>query len=345
MDFLCRYLPEWRGTLSNLKITIALGDYDQTRDLALGRVQPVGIALTVLNFDVEEIFYRFYERLEWDVSELSMGMYTSAISRGDNRFIAIPVFPSRVFRHSGIYVRTDGKINDPKGLIGKRVGIPQWSQTAGIYIRGLLQDVYGVPFQKINWVQGGVNDPGRHEPAVLKLPKGVEITTITDRSLNEMLVSGELDAVITARPPNAFLHSSNVRMLIHDYANVEADYYRSTGIFPIMHTVAIRRDLYEANRWIARNLFIALESAKDRSLKRLSDFTASHVPLPWISDLRQRFLNAGASDRGGLWPYGLKYNRPTLEAFLRYAFEQGSCHRLLLPEELFAPEALAEIRV
>jgi 4,5-dihydroxyphthalate decarboxylase len=341
----CRSFPEWRSTLSDLKITIALGDYDQTRDLALGRVRPVGIDLTVLNFDVEEIFYRFYDRLEWDVSEFSMGMYTSAISRGDNRFIAIPVFPSRVFRHSGIYVRTDGKIKDPQGLIGKRVGIPQWSQTAGIYVRGLLQDVYGVPFQKIKWVQGGVNDPGRHEPAVLKLPEGVEVTAISDRSLNEMLVSGELDAVITARPPNAFLQSSNVKMLIQDYAKVEADYYRSTGIFPIMHTVAIRRDLYEANRWIARNLFVALESAKERSLKRLSDVTVAHVPLPWISDLRQRFLDAGAAERGGLWPYGLKYNKPTLEAFLRYAFEQGSCHRLLRPEEIFAPEALAEIPV
>lgn len=334
-----------RRTLSNLKITIALGDYDQTRDLALGRVCPVGIDLTVLNFDVEEIFYRFYERLEWDVSELSMGMYTSAISRGDDRFIAIPAFPSRVFRHSGIYVRSDGKIKAPTDLIGKRIGIPQWSQTAGIYVRGLLQDVYGVPFQKIKWIQGGVNNPGRHEPAVIKLPEGVDLTSRPDRSLNEMLVAGDLDAVITARPPDAFLQSSDVRILIQDYANVEADYFRSTGIFPIMHTVAIRRNLYEANRWIARNLFVALENAKDRSLERLSDLTAAHVPLPWIGELRQRFLDAGASESGGLWPYGLKYNKPTLEAFLRYAFEQGSCHRLLRPEELFAPEALAEIRV
>ena len=338
-------LVEKESRLSNLKITIALGDYDQTRDLALGRVQPVGIDLTVLNFDVEEIFYRFFERLEWDVSELSMGMYTSAISRGDNRFIAIPVFPSRVFRHSGIYVRTDGKISTPTDLIGKRVGIPQWSQTAGIYIRGLLQNAYNVPFQKIKWVQAGVNDPGRHEPAVLNLPDGVEIRPVTDRSLNQMLVVGDLDAVITARPPNAFLNSSNLRLLIEDYAKVEAEYFRSTGIFPIMHTVAIRRDLYEANRWIARNLFLALETAKERSLKRLSDITVAHIPLPWISELRDRFLKAGAAERGGLWPYGLHHNRPTLEAFLRYAFEQGSCHRLLQPEEIFAPEALADIRV
>ncbi len=331
--------------MNNLKITIALGDYDQTRDLALGRVRPVGIDLTVLNFNVEEIFYRFYERLEWDVSELSMGMYTSAISRGDDRFTAIPAFPSRVFRHSGIYVRTDGKIKAPTDLIGKRVGIPQWSQTAGIYVRGLLQDAYDVPFRKIKWIQGGVNNSGRHEPAVLKLPEAVDLTSISDRSLNEMLISGDLDAVITARPPDAFLHSSGVRLLIQDYAKVEAGYFRSTGIFPIMHTVAIRRDVYEANRWIARNLFVALESAKDRSLERLSDLTAAHVPLPWIGELRQRFLEAGAAKRGGIWPYGLEYNMPTLEAFLRYAFEQGSCHRLLRPEELFAPEALADIRV
>lgn len=331
--------------MSDLKITAAFGDYDHIRDLALARVRPVGIDLTVLNFNVEEIFYRFYERLEWDVSEFSMGMYTSAISRGDNRFIAIPAFPSRVFRHSGIYVRADGKIKVPTDLIGKRIGIPQWSQTAGIYVRGLLQDVYGVPFRSIKWVQGGVNDPGRHEPAVLKLPEGVDLTPISDRTLNEMLVAGDLDAVITARPPDAFHRSSNIKLLFERYADTELEYFRSTGIFPIMHTVVIRRDVYEANRWIARNLFVALETAKDRSLARLSDMTAAHVPLPWVNELQQRFLKAGAADRGGIWPYGLVHNRPTLQAFLRYAFEQGSCHRLLRAEELFAPETLAEIRV
>lgn len=337
--------PDGRRILNNLKLTAALGDYDQTRDLALGRVRPVGIDLTVLNYNVEEIFYRFYERLEWEVSEFSMGMYTSAISRGDARFIAIPAFPSRVFRHSGIYVRAAGKIKAPADLIGKRVGVPQWSQTAGIYVRGLLQDVYGVPFRKIKWVQGGVNNPGREEPAILKLPEGVDLVSTPDRTLNEMLVCGDLDAVITARPPDAFLQSSDVKLLFPDYAKDELEYFRATGIFPIMHTIVIRRDVYEANRWIACNLFVALESAKERSLQRLADITASHVPLPWIDELRRRFLAAGAAQRGGLWPYGVKHNMPTLEAFLRYAFEQGSCHRLLRPQELFAPEALAEIRV
>ena len=331
--------------MGDLNLTIALGDYDQTRDLALGRVRAPGIDLTVLNYDVEEIFFRFYERLEWDVSELSMGMYTSALSHGDNRFIAIPAFPSRFFRHSGIYVKEGSKLRTPTDLAGARVGIVQWSQTAGIYVRGLLQDVYGVPFRKIKWVQGGVNDPGRHEPAVIRLPDGVELASVTDRSLNQMLLAGDIDAIITARPPLGFTNSSGIKLLIDDYSSVEAEYFSSTGIFPIMHTVAIRRDVYEANRWIARNLFVALELAKERSLKRVSDFTAAHIPLPWITELRQRFLNAGAAARGGLWPYGIEHNRPTLEAFLRYAYEQGSCHRHLDIEEIFAPESVAEIRV
>lgn len=157
--------------MADLRMTLAVGDYDQTRDLALGRVKPHGIDLTVLNFNVEEIFFRFYDRLEWEVSELSMGMYTSAISRGDDRFIAIPVFPSRVFRHSAIYVRADGSISTPKDLIGKRVGCPQLSQTATIYVRGFLSEIAGVALDTIEWVQAGVNDPGRPESSVLKLPE------------------------------------------------------------------------------------------------------------------------------------------------------------------------------
>lgn len=332
--------------MSDLRLTVATGDYDQTRDLALGRVRPVGIDLTVLNYDVEEIFFRFHDRLEWDVSELSMGMYTSAISRGDNRFIAIPVFPSRYFRHSAIYVRSDGKIRKPQDLAGKRIGVPQWSQTAGIYVRGYLVETVGIGLSSIDWVQGGVNDPGREEPSTLKLPKGVQIRAITDRSLNDMLVAGEIDAIITARAPRTFSEGTGqIVRLFQDYRPVEEEYFRQTGIFPIMHTVAIRRDVYEANRWIARNLFKAFEQAKDRSVARMLDATAAHVPFPWSLDLAERAGSGLVFKSGGFWPYGVKDNMPTLEAFLRFAFDQGTTHRKLAIEDIFAEEALAEIRV
>ncbi|MCW5774699.1 MAG: hypothetical protein KIT16_23845 [Rhodospirillaceae bacterium] len=331
---------------NNLRLTLAVGDYDHTRDLALGRVQPKGIDLTVLNYDVEEIFYRFHDRLEWEVSELSMGMYCSAFSRGEKRFIAIPVFPSRVFRHSALYVRKDGPVRSAADLAGKRVGVAQWSQTASIYVRGFLADTVGVKLSSIGWVQAGVNDPGRPEPATLKLPPDIKIDWVTDRSMTEMLLAGDLDAMISARPPRAFVEGdARIERLYRDYKPAEMAYFRDTGIFPIMHTIAIRRDVYEANRWIARNLMVAFNEAKERSVARMLDLTAAHVPLPWILDLAE---NAGKNlvfAKGGFWPYGVEPNRTTLEAFLKWAYEQGVAHRPLRPEEIFAEEAIAEIKV
>jgi 4,5-dihydroxyphthalate decarboxylase len=202
----------------NLKLSLAVGDYDQTRDLALQRVRPNGIDLTVLNTNVEEIFYRFYDRLEWDVSELSMGMYTSSISRGDNRFIAIPVFPSRVFRHSAIYIRTGGPIKTVRDLAGKRVGCPQWSQTATIYVRGYLNETVGISLDSIEWLQAGVNDPGRREPSILNLPRNIKLRSIADRCLNDMLLNGEIDAIISARPPKAIVAKDpRLQRLFPDY--------------------------------------------------------------------------------------------------------------------------------
>lgn len=330
--------------MADLGLTLAIGDYDQTRDLAMGRIKPNGIDLTVLNFDVEEIFFRFHDRVEWQISELSMGMYTSAISRGDRRFIAIPVFPSRVFRHSSIYVSTQSEWRSFEDLACKRIGIPQWSQTAGIYVRGFLMETVGLDLAKIQWVQAGVNDPGREEPSKLRLPQGIEITNVKDGSLNELLQAGDIDACITARPPMGFTDASGtVRQLIEDYQEAELRYFRETGIFPIMHTIAMRRDTYEENRWIARNLMHAFEQAKNRSVDRALDLTAAHYPLPWIRRQAEQMLTL--SGEGGLWPYGIHHNQATLEAFLRFGFDQGTCHRALTPEEIFAEEALADIPV
>lgn len=332
--------------MADLKLTLAVGDYDQTRDLALQRVRANGIDLTVLNTNVEEIFFRFYDRLEWDISELSMGMYTSSISRGDNRFIAIPVFPSRVFRHSAIYVRSDGSIKGPSDLAGKRVGCPQWSQTATIYVRGYLSETVGVPLASIEWIQAGVNDPGRREPSILNIPAEIKLRQVTDRCLNDMLLGGEIDAIISARPPKAITAKDpRMQRLFPDYRAAEEEYFATTHIFPIMHTVAIRRDVYDANRWIARNLFLAFEEAKSRSVDRLRDLTAAHVPVPWLSDLMERAGDGLVFKEGDFWPYGVEQNIPTLEAFLRFAFHQGTCHRHLKIEELFAEEALAEIKI
>lgn len=330
--------------MTDVRLTVALGDYDQTRDLTLGRVRPKGIDLTVLNYDVEEIFFRFHDRLEWEVSELSMGMYTSAVSRGDAPFIAIPVFPSRFFRHSAIYIRDGSRIQSLENLAGATVGVPQWSQTAGIYVRGFLSETVGISISSIKWIQAGVNEAGRLEPSMLKLPESISISPREDRSLNELLLAGDIDAIITARPPLGFTDGSGrIKHLIEAYPEAEAEYLKATGIFPIMHTVAIRRDVYEANRWIARNLTVAFEEAKERSVERMLDLTAAHLPIPWAQNAAHHFLTTVGT--GGLWPYGVEHNRSTLEAFLRFGYEQGTCHRQLRPEEIFAPEALADILV
>jgi 4,5-dihydroxyphthalate decarboxylase len=331
--------------MSDLRLTLAIGDYEHTRDLASGRVRPQGIDLTVLNFNVEQVHFRFFKKLEWEVSELSMGMYTSALSHGDRRFIAIPVFTSRVFRQSAIYVRSDGSVHKPEDLAGKRVGVPKLSQTATIYVRGYLSSTVGIPLASIRWFRGGVNDPGRMETGTLRVPSDIEITWVQDRTLTDMLLAGDLDALISARPPQAFLDGDpRIRRLFADYPAVEKAYFQQTGIFPIMHTVALRRDAYEANRWIARNLLTAFTEAKERSVARLRDMTAANIPLPWAPELTeqaQRLLFRG----GDYWPYGIAASRSTLEAFLQFSFEQGVCHRLLRPEEIFAEETWPEMDV
>jgi 4,5-dihydroxyphthalate decarboxylase len=311
--------------MAPLPLTIGINDYDHVRDLLTGRVEAEGISLTALNFEVEEIFFRFVRFREWDISEMSMGKYVSLRAGGDDTLTAIPVFPSRLFRHSGIYVRSDGLVRAPQDLNGKRIGVPEWSQTAVVYMVGLLRREYGVELEDVDWVQAGVNEPGRPEKAALKLPKSVRLIRVTDKTLTGMLRAGELDAVLSAHPPA-----------------VELEYYRRTGIFPIMHTVAIRHEVYDRHRWIAMNLLEAFEAAKRRSLARLREYNTARIPLPWLPARAKEITAIFGED---FWPYGVEPNRRTLEAFLAFAYEQGVCQRLLKVDELFAPETATRFRV
>jgi 4,5-dihydroxyphthalate decarboxylase len=314
-----------------LPLTLAIGDYDHVRDLALGAVRPEGIELNVLNLPVEEIFFRFTRHREWDVSEMSFAKVVSLLSQDDRSIVPLPVFVSRVFRLSSIYVRRDGPVTAPADLRGKRVGVPEWAQTAAIYSRGYLVHELGVPLGAIEWVQAGVNEPGRVEKVALKLPADVRLQRAPDKTLNDMLLAGELDAVLSARPPRAFA-DGKVARLYPEYRAAEEAWFRKTGIFPIMHVVALRRDAFERDPWVAMNLVKAFEEAKRRSLARLGDITASHAPLAWLGDYVARMRALFGEDP---FPYGVETNRRTLDAFLQYAFEQGVCHRLLDAEHLF----------
>ena len=331
--------------MADIHLTLAMDEYDHTRDLLQGKVKAEGIELTWLNLDVEEIFFRFASSFEWDVSELSFAKYCSLMSQPDPPIVGIPVMVSRVFRHSAWYVRTDGPVQTPADLADKRIGIPEWSQTATVYARGWLAHDVGIPLNAVEWVQAGVNEPGRIELAHLKLPDNIRYRQVADRSLSEMLIAGDIDALVSARPPRRFLDGDpGIKRLIADYRSAEEDYFRRTGIYPIMHTVAIKRQTYERNPWIAMNLLNGFEDAKRRSIERLRSITHSQIPVPWIYDTLVT-LGEEIFPGGDYWPYGIEPNRTTIEAFLQYCFEQGLCHRELKPEDLYLKEVQSVFRV
>lgn len=330
--------------MADVHLTMATYDYDHVRDLTNGVVKPQGIDLTALVFQVEEIFYRFTNALEWDVSEMSFAKYCSIMSQDDPPITGIPVFISRVFRHSAFYVRRDGPVGAPEKLRGGRIGIPEWSQTATVYARGWLAHQVGIGLGEVEWVQAGVNQPGRQEMAHLALPDGVRYTQEPERSLTEMLLAGDIDAMISANAPQAFRDGHpDMARLMPDYRAQEERYFADTGIYPIMHTVAIKRSVFERHPWVAMNMLTAFEEAKQRCLGRLSNVTASQIPVPWIYDDYERVRRDIFG--GDYWPYGIEPNRTTIEAFLGYCHEQGVCHRLLEPEELYPREVQSVFKI
>jgi 4,5-dihydroxyphthalate decarboxylase len=329
--------------VSRLSLTLAISHYDHVTDLVTGRVPVEGIDLTCLGLQIEEIFFRTFNFLEFDVAEVSMAKYISLVSQGSAPLVAIPVFPSRVPRHSSIYVRRDGPVKTPADLANRKVGIPEWAQTAAVYSRGLLAHQYGVDLTSIQWVQAGVDQPGRMEKVKLKLPAGIKYSPAPDKSLSGMLVSGEIDAALSAHPPACFEERHpNIKRLFEDYLAIEEKYVKDTGIFPIMHTVAIRREVVERNPWVAMNLFKAFEESKRRSVARALNCTSSVLPIPWGYELARRAQELVGAD---LMPYGIDANRKTLEAFLQYAHEQGVTHRKLAPEDLFPPQVQKSFKV
>lgn len=329
--------------MTDLSLTIACSDYDHVRDFATGRVRAEGIDARFLEYGVEEIFYRFLNFREWDVSELSFGKYVSMRSQGDTSITSIPVFPSRVFRLSSIYVLADGKVKKIEDLAGKKIGLPEWAQTAAVYSRGYLVHESGIPLSSVKWFQAGVNQPGRAEKVKLKLPDGVSLTPVPTKSLEEMLLDGDIDAMLSAHAPDGFVAGDpRIVRLLPDYQPLEEAHFRKTGILPIMHTIAVRQEIADKFPWALENLFKAFEEAKNRSVERVKEITASRVPILWSPVHVQRTMDIFEGD---YWPYGVESNRKTLEAFLLYAYEQGVCHRHLAPEDLFPKNVLSRVRV
>jgi 4,5-dihydroxyphthalate decarboxylase len=330
--------------VSKLKLSLACWNYDRTRALMDGSVQPDGIDLTYLDLPVEETFFRMLRHREFDVAEMSLSSYTVSMFREPRPFVAIPIFPSRYFRHSCIFVNADAGIRTPKDLIGKRIGTPEFQMTAPVWIRGILAEHYGIPVDSVSYFTGGQEEPGRGEKLKLDLPPRIRVQPIGEtQTLAAMLASGEIDALHTARMPSTCTTGGGkVRRLFENYREVEQRYFRDTGIFPIMHTVVIRRDVYEQNRWVAQSLYKAFIEAQKRTYDDLLVTAAHKAMLPWLS---AHVEEARALMGDDFWSYGLERNRATLATFLRYHHEQGLSKKLLAPEELFAPEAMESFRI
>lgn len=324
--------------MHRLGLTVACGDYDRTRALEDGSIVPDGIDLTYLRLPVEETFFRMMRHREFEVAEMSFSTYVISLQLDEPPFIAIPVFPSRMFRHGSIYINTDVGIEKPSDLRGKRIGTPEFQVSAGVWIRGILSDVYGVGADEVTYVTGGQESPGRIEKAKLALPPRFRLEGIgSEDTLSRMLAEGDIDALYTPRVPSPFAAGDpRVARLFPDTIAAEKAYFADTGIFPIMHVLVIRRDVYEQHRWVAQSLYKAFLAAKAEVHARLYDSSALRFMLPWLN----QYLEEARSELGpDYWSYGLGTNHHVLDTFLRYHYEQGLSGRRMAPEELFAPES------
>lgn len=301
------------------------------------------MALNYVPLYSPETFWRMLRYDEFDASELSCANYFVLHSRGDSRFVAIPIFPSRMFRHNAVYVNTVAGISRPYDLKGKRVGCAEYSMTMAIWVRGFLQHDYGVAPEDLTWVFGGIEQPGRRDRVKADPPAGVRSEQApADRSLVQMLEDGEIDALMSPSIPSTLIaRSSRIARLFPDFASVEADYYRRTGIFPIMHTVVLRRELYERHPWLAQSLFKAFCLARDEALHRLRDGDTLSTSLAW----QVAYVEAETATRGAdLWSYGLEENRVALNALKGYLGEQGLLAADFPIEDAFAPSTLESFR-
>jgi 4,5-dihydroxyphthalate decarboxylase len=325
--------------VGKLEISLACCDYDRTKAIFDGRATIEGCETVTTAIEPEEAFHRAFKFQEFDVSEISLSSHIMTTARGENRYIGIPAFVSKLFRHSGIYIRTDRGINAPIDLRGKTIGLPEYQITANVWIRGILQDEYGLKPSEIKWRRGGVEEAGREERAAIALPPDIDLQQIpNNRILSQLLETGEIDALIGARAPSCFLRGApHVNRLFPNYRTAEEDYFRRTGIFPTMHIIGIRKSLAEKHPWLPVSVFKAFIKAKELCMYELSQIGHLFVSLPWgVSQFEEARQLMGQD----YWSYGFEANRVPLDTLTRYSYEQGLSKRRVMPDELFAAATL-----
>jgi 4,5-dihydroxyphthalate decarboxylase len=330
--------------MSKLRLSVAMGDYDRTRPLADGEVRIDGTDPVYMMLSPEEMFFRSFRHVAFDVSELSLSTFALKTADGSNPYVGIPVFPSRAFRHTSIHIRSDRGIQSPADLKGRRLGTPEYQLTACVWARALLQDEYGVAPSDVTWVRGGMEHPGRREKVSLRLPPGVCIEEAPDDlTLSQMLERGDIDGIVGPRAPSCFEHSHpQVRWLFADPARAAAEYFARTRIFPIMHILGVRRELAEQHSWLPMALYKAFAAAKEIAVARLTDTSATKVTLPFVEEQ----LRAARALMGlDFWSYGAAPNRHVLDKFLHHHHAQGLSRRRLTVEELFHPSTLESYKI
>ncbi|EXJ70635.1 uncharacterized protein A1O5_06706 [Cladophialophora psammophila CBS 110553] len=325
-----------------LPLTLACWDYDRVKALEDGRVRPEGIALTFLNYRVEETFFRQLRFQEFDVSELSLSSYVLTLNQDNPPFIALPIFPSRFFRHQSMYINTNAGIKKPADLKGKRIGIPEYQMTAAVWQRGIMAEEFGVPITEVHFVTGAIEPSVNERKSKVphSLPPGVKVESIKPgQNLSQMLEDGEIDAIFSASKPSSVDRCSHCTYLFEDFKTAEADYYKRTKIFPIMHVIAIKRAIYDANPWIARTLQKAFAKSLDMAKEALEERSALRYMLPFLED-HMRETKRIMGEEG--WRDGFHENKHVIEKFLQYSYDQGLAAGLYKAEDLFAPNTLEQ---
>jgi len=329
--------------MSKLNLSVAMGDYDRTRALLDGTVQIDGVDPVYMTLSPEEIFFRAFRNVEFDISELSLSSYLVKASKGESPYVAIPVFLSRAFRHTSIYVRKD-RIKRPEDLKGCRIGVPEYQLTAIVWARSILQNDYGVAPEDVTWVRGGIDEPGRPEKIKLQLPPGVRMESAPDdRTISDMLDRGEIDGFIAPRPPSgAAARNPNVGWLFDDPTATAKEYYQRTHVFPIMHVVGVRKELAATHPWLPGAVMKAFEQSKKAALDKLADTSATKVTLPFVEEQLKAARDLMGSD---YWSYGVEPARKTLETFVQAHHAQGLSPRLMSVEELFHPATYESYKI
>ncbi|MGF6653320.1 4,5-dihydroxyphthalate decarboxylase [Paraburkholderia youngii] len=330
--------------MSKLQLSIAVGNYDRMRPLIDGDVQIDGVDPVFMLQDPEEIFFRAFRHADYDICELSLSSYSVKTAAGTSPYIAVPVFPSRAFRHSSIYVRSDRGIDRPEDLKGKRIGVPEYQLTANVWVRLFLEEEYGVKASDIRWVRGGYEDPTRVEKIALKLPEGVVLENAPEgQTISNLLANGEIDGVIGPRAPSCFDRGHpRVKYLFDDPQESAARWYERRKLFPIMHTLGIRKTLADQHPWLPGAIAKAFEQSKEVALSRLSDTSATKVTLPFVED---QLRNARRLMGHDFWSYGFANNEHVIDRFLAQHHAEGLSSRRLEPAELFHPASLERFKI